>query len=79
MPPSDVDPLGAQLREIINKAILRLSKNDPRRAIANAEKYLRWVRRVPTPDALVEEQKFAAVSTLRKLIAVLKARSPKDD
>ena len=74
MPSNKIDPLGTQLRLAIN-AILRSSKRDLPQAIANAQTYLAWVRRVEARDEFVEEQKYAAIATFRKLIAVLEARN----
>jgi hypothetical protein len=73
MPSKKIDPLGTQLRLAIG-AILRSSKRDLPQAIARAQTYLAWVRRFEARDELVEEQKYAAIATFRKLIAILEAR-----
>jgi hypothetical protein len=75
MPPTNADPLGAQLQDAIT-VILRKARRDPRQAIRLARSYLAWVRRFKPVDTLAEEQRFAAIATLRKLIAMLESRLP---
>jgi hypothetical protein len=74
--PSTPDLLGEQLHEVI-KTIFERSRRDLPRAIRMAETYLAWVRRFKASNDFQEEQRVGAIETLRRLIALLKAKLPR--